>query len=118
MKEYIYKVTVTDEVLIFDKVEKPVDFHEKAIEQPYGELNGTYLGARSYDSDHWYLRRDKKMPENSGLSYREWRLSELPGSMEGWGSSGKYPYSHGYGWEPSHFYKYNNDLYIRGANAL
>lgn len=118
MNDYIWKVTITDEVLIFDKVDKPSDWDDKAIEQPYGELNGVYLGVRQFECLSWYLRRDKKMPKNSGMSYRQWRLSQLPGSMEGIGSNGKYPYSYGYAWEPSLFYKYNDNLYILGANFL
>jgi hypothetical protein len=118
MNEYIWLVTVTDEVLIFDKVPKPFDWKEKAVEQPYGELNGTYLGARGYESDHWYLRRDKKMPKNSGLSYRQWRLSQINESMEGWNQNHRYPYSHGYAWQPSYYFKYDDKLYILGAGAL
>lgn len=115
MNDYVWLVTVTDEVLLFDKVSKPSDWEEKAEEQPYGQLNGTYLGWKEYEADHWYLRRDKKMPENSGLSWRQWRLSQRNESVEGYNPSNRYPYSHGYAWEPGYYYKYENKLYCLGA---
>lgn len=111
MNDYVWQVTVTDEVLLFDKVSKPLDWGEKAVEQPYNELNGTYLGFRQYEAEHWYLRRDAKMPKNSGMSWREWRLS-----MGDSPSSDKYPYYCGYAWEPNSYYKYNDKLYSTGAN--
>jgi len=110
MNDYVWKVTVSDQVLWFDKVDKPSDWEEKAIQQPYGELNGTYLGWKQYEADHFYLRRDKKMPENSGMSWTQWRTSQRSDS------SGDFPYDNGYSWEPSFYYKYDDKLYIRGCN--
>ncbi len=110
MNDYVWLVTVSDEVLWFDKVGKPSDWEEKAIEQEYGDLNGTYLGLKQYEADHFYLRRDKKMPKDSGMSWTEWRMRQVPDS------SGDYPYCTGYSWEPSYFYKYNDKLYSLGCN--
>lgn len=110
MNDYVWQVTVTDRVLFFDKVDKPSDWNEKTIKQPYGELNGTYLGYKQYDSNHWYLRRDKKMPENSGMSWTEWRTRQ-PKDY-----SNNYPYETGYSWEPSSYYKYDDKLYCIGAH--
>jgi hypothetical protein len=110
MKDYVWLVTVAEEVLLFNKVDKPTEWAEKAIEQPYGELNGVYLGWREFDSIYFYLRRDKKMPRDSGMSWRQWRLSNPSNS------NGNYPYDNGYGWEPSYYYKYEDKLYCLGAN--
>lgn len=109
MNDYVWLVTVTNELLLFDKVSKPSDWEERAIEQPYSDLNGTYLGWREYDADHWYLRRDKKMPENSG-SWTKWRTSQHKDS------SSNHPYDTGYSWEPGFYYKYDDKLYCLGAN--
>lgn len=118
MNDKIWEVKISNELLEFFQVDKPIDFEDKAIQQPYNEFNGAYLGLRQYEAPYFYLRRDKKMPENSGLSYREWRLSQKGESMEGYNTCTSYPYSHGYAWEPSLFYKYNDKLYSRGASGL
>lgn len=107
----IYKVTVTDLVLWFDRLEKPDDFDEKA--EAYGtDLNGIYLGYRQYDADSWYLRRDTRRPAYSTKSYREWRLSM------GDGPEGDFPYYCSYAWEPRNFYKYKGGIYLDNANFL
>jgi hypothetical protein len=110
MNDYVYLVTVTDQIIWFDKVEKPSDWEEKAIEQPYGELNGVYLGWKQFEANSWYLRRDKKMPKNSGMSWYQWRMTQPSNSF------GDYPYSNAYAWEPCYYHKYNNRLYSVGAS--
>lgn len=112
MNEKIWEVEVTDQVLFFTEIDKPSDFEEKAIAQPYNELNGVYLGRRSYGDTKWYLRRDTKKPENTG-SYRQWRLA-----MGDSPSTDKYPYYCGYAWDPSGYLEYNDKLYCYGANFL
>lgn len=110
MSEKIWEVEVTDQVLLFTQVDKPKDWDKSAIQQPYNDLNGTYLGRRGFEDTKFYLRRDAKMPDNSGMSWRQWRLS-----MGDSPSSDKYPYYCGYAWEPSYYYKYNGKLYATGA---
>lgn len=114
----MFKVTVTDEVILFDKAILPDDWEEKRIEQPYGELGGTYLGYRQFEANHWYLRRDTKKPEYSG-TYSEWRsyMSRLK-DMNYSNLDARYPYYCSYAWEPSSFYKYEGSLYCGGANCL
>jgi hypothetical protein len=112
MNDYIWLVTVTDKVLIFDKVDRPSDWDEKAIKQPYGELNGTYLGWKEFESNYFYLRRDRKMPENCGMSWTKWRTSQSPENL----GDSKFPYDTGYALEPNTFYEYEGNLYTLGCN--
>jgi len=111
MNDYIWEVTVTDKVIFFDRVPKPTDWEEKAIYQPSHELGGTYLGWREYEADHWYLRRDKRMPDNSGMTWYQWRTSQPKDN-----SGSKHPYDTGYAWEPTSYYKYDDKLYCLGAH--
>jgi hypothetical protein len=114
-KEYIWKVTVTDEVLIFNKVEKPSDYDQKATEQPYGELNGTYCGNRGYDDVQFSLIRKLKASNYySGYCGSNSAYTDQWGnfSLRKWRES----FGYAYAWEPSLFFKYNDELYCRGAN--
>lgn len=107
MNEVIWKVDVSDEFLTFTKKDRPADFLEVAEKQPYGELNGTYCGNRSFESSVFSLHRKIKWNDEDYRSgkyngAREWRLA----------------HGFAYAWEPSYYYKYNGELYTTHVNFI
>lgn len=116
-EEYVWKVTVTDELLTFTKVEKPIDWALEAIEQPYTELNGTYLGNRGFYDVQFSLHRNLKASDfysgycgsvtkykdpYGNFSLREWRIA----------------HGFGYAWQPQGYFKYKDQLYTPYINFL
>lgn len=113
----IWQVDVSDEYLEFTQVTTPSDFFQVAEKQPYGELNGTYCGNRSYGDTYFKLiRRLKASNAYSGPSGSNTVYKDQWGnfSLKTWREAHGYAYA----WEPSSFYKYEGKLYTTHVNFL
>jgi hypothetical protein len=84
---------------------------------PYGELNGTYCGNRSFDDIEFTLiRRLKASNFYSGYCGSNTNYKDQWGnfSLRNW----RVAHGYGYAWEPSTYYKYQDQLYVTHVNFL